>query len=164
MRTTTPSSPASLTVSVTRAAAIAASAPASAASARVKRLGAGQRARRVVDDDGVHVARRGERVADGGRAGGAALHEGQAQREVPRRAAERLLGRGAVAGRDGDDRARDAGRRERVERPGDHRPAGEGDERLGPAGAEPLAAAGRDDDRRGAGGQRVLRRTSRGSA
>ena len=83
------------------------------------------------------------------RAHGAALDEREAEREVAGGAAERLLGDGAVAGRDGDDRARHAGRGDGVERPGDHRPAGEGDERLRPAGAEPRAAARRDDDRGG---------------
>ena len=122
VRTTTPSGPASLTVSVTRAAAIAASASGERVERAREQRGIGQRARGVVDGDGVDVAGRGERVAHRGRARRAALDEHEAEREVaaPRRRAPPRPRRRARAGR----RRRRAGRRPRRSRRATRRPSG----------------------------------------
>ena len=161
VRTTSPSGPASLTVSVNARGGDRGVGARQRGQRAREELRRRERARGVVDGDGLDVAGRGERVAHRLRARGAALDEHEAEREVVRRAGQRLLGRGAVPGRDGDDRARHAGGGERVERPCDHRAPGQDDERLRPPGAEPLAAAGRDDERGAAAGE-LLRRTNRG--
>ena len=135
MRTTRRSPPASLIVSVTGAAAIAASQPSVVERRRGSRAtssGVDERARGVVDEHDVGVAGRG-----------AARRATDCERCAPPTHADRARRAPSTPGRQRDDDALD--RRhgaQGVEAPLEHRTAAHHDERLGPVGPKALATAG----------------------